>query len=129
MTQQQVDVWVIGYVKAWRTNAAKDITALFTPTAEYHESPYATDWIGRANIAEGWQSRAAWQEGGWDFEWSTLMITGDTAAIRGIGTYKELGTFSNLWTVTFDKNGKCTMFRMWNNQEPARAGSAPDGSR
>jgi hypothetical protein len=44
------------------------------------------------------------------------MITGDTAAIRGTGVYKELGTFLNLWTVTFDEHGKCTMFRMWNDQ-------------
>jgi hypothetical protein len=26
------------------------------------------------------------------------------------------GTFDNLWTVTFDSRGKCTVFRMWNNQ-------------
>jgi hypothetical protein len=116
VTQQQVEAWVNGYVTAWRTNASKDITALFTPKAEYHEWPYATDWIGRREIIAGWQSRAAWQEGGWDFEWSTLMITGDTAAIRGTGVYKELGTFLNLWTVTFDEHGKCTMFRMWNDQ-------------
>jgi hypothetical protein len=116
VTQQQIEAWVDGYVRAWGTNASKDITALFTPKAEYHEQPYATDWIGRAQIVEGWQSRAAWQEGGWDFTWSTLMITGDTAAIRGTGVYQELGTFTNLWTVTFDERGRCSMFRMWNNQ-------------
>jgi hypothetical protein len=33
-----------------------------------------------------------------------------------IGRYKELGTFANLWSVTFDKSGKCTVFRMWNNE-------------
>jgi hypothetical protein len=116
VTQHQIETWVEGYVKAWRTNASKDISALFTPKAEYHEWPYATDWIGRPQIIEGWQSRAAWQEGGWDFTWSTLMITGDTAAIRGTGIYKELGTFTNLWTVTLNERGTCTMFRMWNNQ-------------
>lgn len=81
VTQQQVETWVDGYVRAWGTNASKDIAALFTPKAEYHEWPYATDWVGRTQIVEGWQSRAAWQEGGWEFEWSTLMITGDTIGV------------------------------------------------
>jgi hypothetical protein len=116
VTQQQVEKWVEGYVRAWRTSVAKDITPLFTAKAECHEWPYVTDWIGREEIVQGWLSREAWQQGGWDFEWSILMITGDTAAIGGTGVYKELGTFANLWTVTFDNRGKCTMFRMWNNE-------------
>jgi hypothetical protein len=43
------------------------------------------------------------------------MVTGDTAAIKGTGRYTELGTFDNLWTVTFADDGRCRMFRMWNN--------------
>ncbi|MFD6157379.1 nuclear transport factor 2 family protein [Nocardia sp. NPDC060256] len=116
ITEEQLRAWVDRYVHAWNTNAAKDIAALFSPDAEYHEWPYRTDWIGRDAIVEGWRGRQEWQQGGWNFEWSTLMITGDTAAIGGTGHYKELGDFANLWTVTFDKRGNCTMFRMWNNQ-------------
>ncbi|WP_329586027.1 nuclear transport factor 2 family protein [Kitasatospora sp. NBC_01250] len=115
-TEQQVDEWVQAYVRAWRSNAPEDIAALFCAGAEYHERPYETDWIGREEIVKGWRSRQAWQQGGWDFEWSVLMINGDTAAIKGTGVYKELGTFANLWTVTFDNQGSCAMFRMWNNQ-------------
>jgi hypothetical protein len=34
------------------TNASKDIAALFTPKAEYHEWPYVTDRVGRfANLS------------------------------------------------------------------------------
>lgn len=118
VTERQVKEWVEGYVHAWRTGAVKDIKALFAPKAEYHESPYRTDWIGRDEIVEGWLSRQDWQQGGWDFDWSILMITGDTAAIGGTGVYKELGTFTNLWTVTFNESGRCTLFRMWNNEKP-----------
>lgn len=104
------------YVAAWRSGAPEDVAALFTAKAEYHEWPYETDWIGREEIVKGWLDREAWQQGGWDFEWSLLTISGDTAAVGGTGVYKKLGTFANLWTVTFDEDGKCTMFRMWNNQ-------------
>jgi hypothetical protein len=116
-TEQQAKEWVESYVHAWRTGAQNDIKALFAPKAEYHEWPYQTDWIGRDEIVAGWLSRQDWQQGGWDFDWSILTITGDTAAIGGTGVYKELGTFINLWTVTFDRSGRCLIFRMWNNEK------------
>ncbi|MFF1687871.1 nuclear transport factor 2 family protein [Streptomyces sp. NPDC058254] len=116
VTEDQVRAWVEGHLRAWTSNSKRDIAALFTPQAEYHEWPYETDWIGRDAIIEGWQGRAQWQEGVWDFDWSLLTLNGDTAAIEGTGRYKELGTFANLWTVTLDKNGRCIMFRMWNNE-------------
>jgi len=116
VTSATMTAWVDRYLVAWTSAAPKDIKALFAAAGEYHEHPYETAWIGREAIVEGWLSRQAWQEGGWTFDWEILMITGDTAAIRGTGVYKELGTFENLWVVTLDRAGKCTMFRMWNNQ-------------
>ncbi|MFD8496411.1 nuclear transport factor 2 family protein [Amycolatopsis sp. NPDC059657] len=110
-----VEEWIEKYVHAWTTSARKDIEALFTGGAEYHERPYETDWIGRNEIVEGWQSRDEWQKNGWTFEWEILMITGDTAAVRGRGTYAEFGAFDNLWTLTFAPNGRVDTFRMWNN--------------
>lgn len=121
-TEQQVRAWVDSYVHAWTTSDAKDIRALFAKDAEYHERPYETSWVGRDAIVEGWLGRQAWQEGGWTFEWSVLMLTGNTAALQGTGVYKELGTFENLWVVTFDAHGRCTEFRMWNNEIPGSAG-------
>ncbi|MFD4872545.1 nuclear transport factor 2 family protein [Streptomyces sp. NPDC058420] len=115
-TKQEVEGWVADYVRAWRSNAPEDIASLFAADAEYHEWPYETHWIGREEIVKGWRSRDAWQQGGWDFDWTLFTINGDTAAIGGTGVYKELGTFANLWTVTFDEHAKCTVFRMWNNQ-------------
>jgi hypothetical protein len=50
VTGQQVSAWVNGYERAWHSNTKKDIAALFTPQAEYHEWPYETDWIGREAI-------------------------------------------------------------------------------
>jgi len=113
---QRVQTWIESYVHAWNTAEAKDIRALFAPAAEYHERPYQTSWVGRDAIVEGWLGRQPWQEGGWTFEATVLMVTGNTAAIQGTGVYTKLGTFENLWVVTFDARGKCTEFRMWNNE-------------
>ncbi|MBW0088438.1 nuclear transport factor 2 family protein [Pseudonocardia sp. KRD-184] len=120
LSERRVAEWVERYVHAWRTADPDDIAALFSPDAEYHEWPYETSLIGRDAVVDGWLSRQPWQEGGWSFDWSLLMITGDTAAIKGTGRYTELGTFDNLWTVTFTEDGRCRMFRMWNNEtEPS----------
>lgn len=115
-TTQEVRAWVDRYVHAWTTADATDIRALFAKDAEYHELPYETSWIGREEIVAGWLGRQAWQEGGWTFRSSVLMLTGNTAAVQGTGVYKELGTFENLWVVTLDARGRCTEFRMWNNE-------------
>lgn len=116
ISAEQVETWVAGYITAWETNAPADIEAIFAEDAEQHEWPYETDWIGREAIAAGWKERWPWQEGGWSFDWSLLAISGDTFAIQGVGTYVKLGRFQNLWTVTLDDQGQCTMFRMWNNE-------------
>jgi len=113
--RKTVQDWIDCYVRAWSTADRRDIEALFTSGAEYHEWPYETDWIGREEIVEGWQSRDDWQKNGWTFESEILMITGDTAAVRGRGVYTAFGAFDNLWTLTFASDGRVEVFRMWNN--------------
>lgn len=115
MPQAQIDEWVQAYLHAWTTNDPNDIAALFTETAEYHEKPYETAWIGRDAIVTGWRSRWQWQSGGWTFAWATSSIAGNCATITGVGHYAELGDFDNTWTVTFD-GGLCSRFDMINTE-------------
>lgn len=110
-----VDDWLQRYLTAWTTNESSDIAGLFAEDAEYHEVGYDTDWLGRPQIVEGWQSRFDWQSGGWTFEWEVVAIVGNTAAITGTGHYAKLGDFSNIWTVTFEGD-RCSVFRMWNGE-------------
>ena len=113
--------WVDGYVQAWRSENPKDLDAIFAVDAESYEWPYETEWIGLPAIKEGWSARRKWQEGGWTFDWHLAAISGDTFAVSGVGHYTELGSFSNLWVVTLNAVGTCTVFRMWNNEIPAAA--------
>ena len=116
LSTETVTEWVKGYIRAWRSNDRADIAALFTEDAEYHEAPFDTEWIGRAEIIEGWQSRWDWQAGGWTFDWSITNVDGMTAVITGIGRYTKLGDFDNVWTVTFDESGQSTRFEMLNTE-------------
>ena len=70
-------------------------------------------------VVDGWQSRDDWQKNGWTFDWEILLITGDTSAVRGRGTYVEFGAFDNLWTLPFSPDGRVKVLRMWNNQAEA----------
>ncbi|MFG2302449.1 nuclear transport factor 2 family protein [Actinacidiphila glaucinigra] len=116
ITTQQVAAWLEAYVHAWATAAADDIEALFTPDAEYHELPYETSWVGRDRIVEGWLSRRNWQEGGWTFDWKILMVSRRHRRCSGDGRLQGVGDLRNLWVVTLDPYGRCSMFRMWNNE-------------
>jgi hypothetical protein len=116
VSTESITRWVNAYVRAWQTNARKDIANLFSADAEYHETPFDTAWVGREAIVQGWRSRWDWQQGGWDFDWSIAGLQGVTATITGIGHYKELGDFDNVWTVTFDEAGLCSRFDMLNTE-------------
>ena len=105
-----VAAWVEGYLHAWQTNDAEDIAALFSETAEYHETPNTTDWIGRAEIIEGWQSRWDWQQGGWEFDWRVTKARDQKAEVAGVGRYAGVGDFNNVWSITFDADNLCSSF-------------------
>ena len=115
-TTASITRWVEDYVTAWKSNDRADVETLFTDDAEYHESPFDTQWIGRDAIVEGWRSRWEWQSGGWEFEWSITAIDGWNVVITGIGRYAELGVFDNVWTVTFEESGRCSRFVMVNTE-------------
>ena len=116
LSEGAITTWVGAYVTAWKTNSRDDIAALFTEDAEYHESPYTTEWLGREAIIAGWQGRWEWQAGGWEFEWTIESVDGVTVVIVGVGHYARLGNFENRWTVTFDESGRCVRFEMINNE-------------
>jgi len=120
LTADDVTAWVQRYIAAWESNDGADIAALFTDDAEYHESPYDTDWIGRDAIVDGWRSRWNWQQGGWTFEWQLDAIDGPVAVVTGIGHYAELGDFDNHWTLTFATPQRCSSFVMVNTERHAR---------
>jgi hypothetical protein len=120
LSPADVQRWVAAYLQAWTSNDPADIAELFTPDAEYIETPYATRWIGRDAIVAGWRSRWEWQQGGWEFDWELSSITARTASITGVGTYARLGVFDNTWTVVLAADLRCSLFHMINTErDPA----------
>jgi uncharacterized protein (TIGR02246 family) len=109
--------WINAYVRAWNTNDPADIGALFAEQAVYYTAPYRPPWQGREQIIEGWLSRKD-EPGETTFTWRTVAVAGDVAVIEGTTAYPS-ETFSNLWVIRFDEDGRCREFTEWWMEHPS----------
>jgi hypothetical protein len=112
MNKQIFEDWIQGYLKAWTSNDPADIAALFTEEAEYHPAPFTDPWVGQETITKEWIALDD-QPGTWTFDHDWLAIEGDTGVLHALTTYTTEGTFSNIWVVKLNKDGRCYEFREW----------------
>ena len=115
----QLTAWVDAYVKAWNSNDPQDIEALFTEDAEYFTDPYSTPWTGRANIVMQWLEHRD-KPGETTFDWQPLVVTGEECIVTGETRYPHQ-TYSNLWVIRLDADGRCSHFTEWWMEQPKKA--------
>ncbi len=108
--------WIDGYVRVWNTNEPDDIRALFTPDAEYYTEPYRPAWRGLDQIVKGWLEHRD-EPGETTFDWHPIAVTDDVAIIEGTTTYPGQ-TYSNLWVIRLDADGRCRQFTEWWMEHP-----------
>ena len=111
-----VTTWIDGYVKAWNSNRAADITTLFTEDATYHPAPFGNPWHGQAEIAREWLLHGD-APGETTFTWQPVAIEDGLAVVRGITVYPGR-TFSNLWLIRLTADGRCREFTEWWMEHP-----------
>lgn len=107
-----ISSWVTGYRRAWESNSPDDIRALFSEDAEYRTDPWLQPWRGHDEIVEQWRERAD-DPGSTTFTWSPLVETDDLSVVQGETAYKDGRTYSNLWVVKFDEDGRAKEFTEW----------------
>jgi len=107
----RVTTWIDGYVRAWNTSDPADIGRLFAEDAEYYTAPFRAPWRGRDQIVKEWLARKD-EPGEATFEWSPIVVTDKVAIIQGTTTYPD-ETFSNLWVIRLDDDGRCRHFTEW----------------
>ena len=103
--------WMAGYRRAWESNDPDEIGALFTDAALYFTEPGAAPWRGRAAIVEGWLARKD-EPGDAAFTWEPLVETAELSVITGTAVYANQ-SYSNLWVIRFDGDGRCREFTEW----------------
>jgi uncharacterized protein (TIGR02246 family) len=118
VSEDAIDAWVERYVKAWNSNHAADIGALFTDDAQYRTEPYNPPWIGRDAIVAGWLARPD-EPGDTTFEWRCAVVQDGLAVVQGTTRYRTEGlTFSNLWLVQLEPDGRCSSFTEYWMEHP-----------
>ena len=117
MTREQVQAWLDAYVAAWRTYDG--IRELFSADAEYRYHPYDKPLRGLDAIAADWVSERD-EPGSWEASYAPLLVDGDRAVATGETRYAEGRTFSNLFVLAFDGEGRCREFTEWYMEHPAQ---------
>jgi uncharacterized protein (TIGR02246 family) len=116
---EQVQAWIEGYVQAWNSNQPDDIGRLFADDARYYTEPFSPPWRGRQAIVEQWLARKD-EPGQARFTWQPLVVSDEVAVIHGQTSYQTPPrTYSNLWVIRLDADGRCTEFTEWWMEHPA----------
>jgi len=104
--------WIEGYVRAWRSNDAGDIRALFAEDAEYRTDPWVEPWRGADAIVAAWIARGDEQHT-WEFSWDVAGVDGDRGFVQGVTTYANGTVYSNLWVIDLAADGRAHRFVEW----------------
>lgn len=116
--------WVEGYERAWKTNAPDDIRALFTEDAEYRTRPHREPWRGHDEIVAKW-IEAGDEPEEYTFEWQPVLVSAETAVVRGITDYRDENIYHNLWVIQLAPDGRATSFTEWWMDEVKQPEAAP----
>ena len=105
--------WLNRYVAAWRSGDADKIGSLFSEDVVYRYRPYSEAVRGRDAVVADWL-RNPDEPGSWDAEYKPIAVDGDTAVSVGESRYPGEGrTYSNVFVVRFDGQGRCREFSEW----------------
>lgn len=114
-----LQAWLDAYVEAWKTYDRDAIAELFSADASYAYHPYDEEPLrGREAIVESWLSERD-EPGSWEAGYAPLLVDGDRAVATGETRYADGRTFSNLYVMRFDGDGRCSEFVEWFMEQPA----------
>ncbi len=132
MDRTRFQRWLDAYVTAWRSNDRATIEALFSEDARYFYGPYGEPVTGRAAIADSWLENPD-NPSSWTASYAPLAVDGDVLVATGESRYllpggtAERTAFSNVYVCRFDADGRCTEFREWFMERPARQAAPAEG--
>jgi predicted DCC family thiol-disulfide oxidoreductase YuxK len=115
VTEQQVEEWVAGYERAWRTVGTGPLGDLFAEEATYRMSPYEEPWVGLAAIAEMWEAERKGPDEIFSMASEIVALDGETAVVRvevGYGDPVDR-EYRDLWVVRFGADGRAVAFEEW----------------
>jgi uncharacterized protein (DUF934 family) len=117
-TPERLQDWLDAYVEAWRTYDGDAIGELFGAEATYAYHPYDEEPLrGREAIVASWLEERD-DPGSWEASYRSLLSDGDRAVATGETRYADGRTYSNLYVLRFDGDGRCVEFVEWYMEQP-----------
>jgi hypothetical protein len=88
------------------------------PGRDLLHEPDSPPWQGRDEIVRRWLDRKD-APGETQFRWHPIAVRQDVAVVQGETVYRTTSqTYSNLWVIRLDAEGRCTEFTEWWMQHP-----------
>jgi SnoaL-like domain len=118
MNRSDVEQWVEGYERAWRTAGTDRLGDLFSPDASYLASPWAPPVEGLTAIARFWEDEREGPGESFTMAREVLAVEGPTAVVRVSVDYDQgpatpAQRWRDLWVIRFDDDGRCVAFEEW----------------
>jgi hypothetical protein len=103
--------WLDGYIKAWESKDEADVRMIFADDAQYWFRPDDDDpVVGIDAIVEMWRDPEPSEP---VHDLAVLIENDDLAIIKGTVAYPGAQSYSNMWEVWFDDDGRAKKFVEW----------------
>lgn len=115
MTRQDVEDWLAGYERAWRTAGTGQLSELFAEDATYQLAPYDEPLAGLAAIAQMWEEEREGPDEVFTMTSELVAVDGDTAVARVEVAYGDPVSreYRDLWLMRFSEDRRCVAFEEW----------------
>jgi uncharacterized protein (TIGR02246 family) len=115
VTRQDVDRWIEGYERAWRSPGTEALAELFEPDATYAPSPYHEPVAGLDAIAAFWERARTGPDEGFEMSSELVALEGDVAVVRVEVHYRDPveREYRDVWVIRFGAGGRCKAFEEW----------------
>lgn len=115
MDRAQLDDWIAGYERAWRTPGTEALETLFTRDATYRTAPFEPPFRGLAAIATLWETEREGPDEVFAIEREIVAVEGETGVVRVEVRYGDpvARRYRDLWIVHLDDRARCWAFEEW----------------
>jgi SnoaL-like protein len=128
LTRDQLQAWIDGYERSWRTPGTDTLRELFAEQATYRTAPFENPFRGLASISEFWEAGRDGPDEQFTMVSELVAVEGDTGVARVEVRYGDTGTFyRDIWIVRLDESGRCVHFEEWPFWPPGTKGGWHEG--
>jgi hypothetical protein len=128
LRRDQLQSWIEGYERAWRTPGTDELGELFAPDATYSTAPFENPHQGLQAISRLWESARESPDEEFTMTSEVVAVEHDTGVARvGVRYGSGGGEYRDLWIVRLDRSGRCVSFEEWPFWPPGQKGGWEEG--